>query len=563
MMMPTAILYARVSTRGQARNGYSLPQQIEALRGWAECEGYEVLEVVEDAGYSGASFERPGLDRVRDLVAAGGVDVVIAQDRDRLAREPAYVYLLKQELAEHGTKLKALNDRGDDSPEGELTDGILDQLAKFERAKTAERSRRGKTRKVREGKVVKGPRPPYGFRYTEEGVGLAVEPTTMRVVARIVEMLGRKGESLGAVARRLNGEGIPSPGDGDWHKPRIRALVKDDLYRALDVEEVAESGLVPPDIVRALDPEHHYGLWIWGRNAQTKVAVPVPLSDPAPPREVADAARERVGDRQRRPASRIGQRFWQLGGGIARCGECGSVLSPRSRPRPKSKTGKTDHWYLCRQGTGDGSRKCTHNRCYRAAELEDTVWQAVYGLLVEPERLLRKYDEWVEHERRKMRRDPDREARDLAARLQRLERRKGGYLDLAADGDMSREELRAKLADLDEERKEFEKALKQVQARKDSLRDARRRQAAVRYLVGRLGDVYLMCASFEDRRRLYQALGLRADVDKDGTIRLSGFFERDLRDVMQDQPDTLSPPPKPLEGSKVVAATPYPSQLSG
>ncbi len=32
------------------------------------------------------------------------------------------------------------------SPEGELTDGILDQLAKYERAKTAERSRRGKLR---------------------------------------------------------------------------------------------------------------------------------------------------------------------------------------------------------------------------------------------------------------------------------------------------------------------------------------------------------------------------------------------------------------------------------
>jgi DNA invertase Pin-like site-specific DNA recombinase len=51
----------------------------------------------------------------------------------------------------------ALNDRGDESPEGELTDGILDQLAKFERAKTAERTRRGKLRKAREGKVVGTP----------------------------------------------------------------------------------------------------------------------------------------------------------------------------------------------------------------------------------------------------------------------------------------------------------------------------------------------------------------------------------------------------------------------
>ena len=84
-----AILYARVSTEEQAKNSYSLAQQLDALRGYAAHEGYEVLEGVEDPGQSGASLERPGMDRVRDLVAAGGISVVLAQDRDRFAREPA------------------------------------------------------------------------------------------------------------------------------------------------------------------------------------------------------------------------------------------------------------------------------------------------------------------------------------------------------------------------------------------------------------------------------------------------------------------------------------------
>jgi site-specific DNA recombinase len=137
------ILYARVSTDEQARSGYSLAQQIEALREYAAQEGFEILEEVQDAGQSGASLERPGMDRVRDLVTTGSVSVVLAQDRDRFAREPAYHYLLRREFEEHGTKIRALNDRGDDSPEGELTDGILDQLGKYERAKIAERTRRG------------------------------------------------------------------------------------------------------------------------------------------------------------------------------------------------------------------------------------------------------------------------------------------------------------------------------------------------------------------------------------------------------------------------------------
>jgi site-specific DNA recombinase len=99
-----AILYARVSTDEQARSGYSLAQQLEALREYAAREGYEVLEEVVDPGQSGASLERPGMDRVRDLVAAGRISVVLAQDRDRIAREPAYHYLLRREFEEHGTK---------------------------------------------------------------------------------------------------------------------------------------------------------------------------------------------------------------------------------------------------------------------------------------------------------------------------------------------------------------------------------------------------------------------------------------------------------------------------
>ena len=38
------ILYTRVSTDEQARSGYSLAQQLEALRAYAAREGYEVLE---------------------------------------------------------------------------------------------------------------------------------------------------------------------------------------------------------------------------------------------------------------------------------------------------------------------------------------------------------------------------------------------------------------------------------------------------------------------------------------------------------------------------------------
>ena len=100
-----------------------------------------------------------------NLDELGQDDVQVEGERVTVEREPAYHYLLKREFEERGTKIRSLNDRGDDSPEGELTDGILDQLAKFERAKTRERTRRGKLRKAQQGKIVAGHRPHYGFKY--------------------------------------------------------------------------------------------------------------------------------------------------------------------------------------------------------------------------------------------------------------------------------------------------------------------------------------------------------------------------------------------------------------
>ena len=255
-----AILYARVSTDEQARSGFSLAQQLEALHEYAASEGYEVLEEVQDPGQSGASLERPGMDRVRDLVAAGGVSLVLAQDRDRFSREPAYTYLLRCEFAEHGAQLRALNDRGDDTPEGELTDGILDQLAKFERAKTAERGRRGKLRKARQGKIVAGHRPHYGFRYNADRDGYERDENEMRVVQRIFEMVGVEGRSIRAVRRALGAEGLPTPGGKrQWSQMTVRAMILDDVYRPHTREELEP--LVPAEVFERLNPAERDGVF--------------------------------------------------------------------------------------------------------------------------------------------------------------------------------------------------------------------------------------------------------------------------------------------------------------
>jgi site-specific DNA recombinase len=77
-----AVLYARVSTDEQAQRGYSIPDQLRELRGYAAREGLEVVDVIVDDGYSGASPDRPGLHKIMELAEAGETDVVLALKRN-------------------------------------------------------------------------------------------------------------------------------------------------------------------------------------------------------------------------------------------------------------------------------------------------------------------------------------------------------------------------------------------------------------------------------------------------------------------------------------------------
>jgi site-specific DNA recombinase len=104
--------------------------------------------------------------------------------------------------------------RGNDSSEGELTDGILDQLGKYERAKIAECTRRGKLRRAREGKILPVRRVKYGFDLNATRDGYLINEEQMATVRRIFHMVGVEGKSHNAIKRVFDREGIPTPGGG-------------------------------------------------------------------------------------------------------------------------------------------------------------------------------------------------------------------------------------------------------------------------------------------------------------------------------------------------------------
>ena len=195
-----AIIYARVSTDEQARKRQltrPAARGVESLRRSGRVRGprggshQPRRPRWRDPGAARhGPGARPGGSRGRFRGACPGWD--------RIAREPVHHYLLRQrELEDYGCKIRELNDRGDDSPEGELTDGILDQLNTFERAKTTERTPEGG------GKPPPGGRRPSAatrrlrFSLQRDAGRAAVEPRDVAVVEpRIFSLIGSTKEIL-------------------------------------------------------------------------------------------------------------------------------------------------------------------------------------------------------------------------------------------------------------------------------------------------------------------------------------------------------------------------------
>jgi site-specific DNA recombinase len=529
-----AILYARVSTDEQARSGYSLAQQLEALREYAAREGYEVLEEVADPGQSGASLERPGMDRVRDLVAASAASVVLAQDRDRFSREPAYTYLLRREFAEYSCQLRSLNDHGDGSPEGEFTDGILDQLAKYERAKIAERSRRGMLRKAREGKIIVPGVPNYGFRANDTRDGYVVDETRMQLVRRFFRMVGYEAYSVNRVVSTLANEGIPSPtGKRGWSRTLIRNIINDDVYKPHSFDEIEK--LLAPEVAARLDPSKKYGIWWYNRRrlVQRQVArdgangriyrktsklshrppeewIAVPVPDASIPRKLVEAAREILKNNAKPSAA--GKRSWELSGGILRCGVCGCHMRIRSAWNGKDTTRR--YYYTCGKSNTDKSA-CHHRKNHRVIDLEGEVWDHVSDLMKDPEQLRDDLERMIELKRESLRGNPDREARAWLDKLSDVYNKRAAFQDTAAEGLISFDELRAKFAALEETRDIAERELATLKGQRESLEQLERDKDDVLEHYVTLAPEALDSLIPEERRKLYNMLRLRVFVYPD------------------------------------------------
>src|SRR5215216_334586 len=147
-----ALIYARVSTDAQERDGTSLETQERACVEHVLQAGWVIVECIRDTA-SGFTLDRPGVAQVRKLLRQGAVDVVIAYAVDRLSRNQNQIGVVFDEVEQAGARLEFVTEKFEDTAIGRFILAARAFIAEVEREKIVERTMRGKLERARSGRM--------------------------------------------------------------------------------------------------------------------------------------------------------------------------------------------------------------------------------------------------------------------------------------------------------------------------------------------------------------------------------------------------------------------------
>jgi site-specific DNA recombinase len=229
-------VYVRVSTQRQAQ-AQTIEQQLERLRAHIASQGWELAEenIFRDDGYSGASLNRPGLDRLRDQVRACEIDRVLLTAPDRLARKYVHQVLVLEELEQLGCQVDFLDRPMSQDPNDQLLLQIRGAVAEYERTLIADRMRRGRQLKLRAGKLLPWTHVLYGYRvdpdHPRDPAGVRLEPAGAAVVRELFARYLEESATLFGLVQHLQALGLPSPnGKPLWKPSTLRGILSNPAY---------------------------------------------------------------------------------------------------------------------------------------------------------------------------------------------------------------------------------------------------------------------------------------------------------------------------------------------
>ena len=426
-------------------------QQIERLRAYIQSQGWELPDenIFRDDGYSGATLNRPGLDRLRDKVKACEIDRVLLTAPDRLARKYVHQCLVLEELEQLGCHVEFLDRPMRQDPHDQLLLQIRGAVAEYERTLIAERMRRGRQMKVRAGKLLPWTYVPYGYRadpdHPRDPAGVKIEPAEAAVVQELFARYLEDGMTLFGLAQHLRQLGLLSPkGQSLWKPATLRGLLTNPTYTGQ-----VYAGRTHTRPVR----QRRSALRPVGRKASSYCKTPPEDWTPVAsiPAIVSQAQFDLVQAKlaqDQQAASRNNTAHTYLLRALVSCGLCHSACFCRT-------CSSSYGYYVCRRKTHVFERQdgCLA-RYIPAGELDDLIWQDLCEVITHPEMIAQaleraQTDLWLPQELQARRENLRRGRVSLEHQLDRLsEAYLQGVIPLA-EYQRRRQELEQKVGALD------------------------------------------------------------------------------------------------------------------
>ena len=146
-----AVIYCRVSSPKQVKEGHGLQSQETRCREYAKHKGYKVIDVFKDEGITGKLLDRPNIQKMLVFLKAHKKEnlVVIIDDISRLARNIETHIKLRSSIAEAGGKLESPSIEFGDDSDSRLVEHLLASVAAHQREKNTEQVRNRMRARVR------------------------------------------------------------------------------------------------------------------------------------------------------------------------------------------------------------------------------------------------------------------------------------------------------------------------------------------------------------------------------------------------------------------------------
>jgi DNA invertase Pin-like site-specific DNA recombinase len=223
--------YRRVSSKGQAEDGFGLVVQRRLNRAWAKTHGHQIVKVCSDDGVSGTVpiADRPGFQCVLDALTEGKADGLLMTKLDRLARQVTVQELALAALWEQGFTVFAA-DTGEipkDDPEDPMRTAMRQMIgvfAELDRRMVVKRLRDGRKAKEASGKKATGI---YAYGYRAGGKGRdrdAVPNGSEQEAVKRIMALRAEGKSYREIVTALEAEGLHPRKAGRWSPMTVRNI---------------------------------------------------------------------------------------------------------------------------------------------------------------------------------------------------------------------------------------------------------------------------------------------------------------------------------------------------